>query len=305
MFKLPQNKKQSQPWFRKTIKNNGFVEGVGLHSGENIKLTFHPAEENTGICFYNGKFSGVERCLPVNLEHVIDTSMAVTLGKDRFYIQTIEHLMFAIHLLQITDMIIEIRGGHEIPILDGSASLFIEALNGCEFHTFPSEVDPLVISEPIMVSDGNRYLVGIPSPVRKISYHIDYPHPMLKNRSCELVFNEEFFINYIGRARTIGFLKDVEKLREKGLAQGGSVENVLVFTNEGTLNEPRFTHEPLYHKVLDMVGDLAILGRPIIGHLLGSKGGHALDIAFAKKIIQQFGSADNEENPLKAKTLAS
>jgi UDP-3-O-[3-hydroxymyristoyl] N-acetylglucosamine deacetylase len=110
---------------------------------------------------------------------------------------------------------------------------------------------------------------------------------MLKNLSCEIIYTQDFFKNHVSRARTFGFMKDVEILRNKGLAQGGTIDNVLVFNQESTVNQERFINEALYHKVLDLIGDLSLCGRPIKGHLLGSKGGHALDIAFAKKMVKQ------------------
>ncbi len=282
-------KERSRVFFRRTIKEPAMTEGFGLHSGENTKLIFHPAEEGTGLRFFRAQ--GLEKSVPLlaHVSSVIDTSLAVTLGNDRFHIQTVEHLMYAIYILGITDLLIEIQGGSEIPILDGSAQTFIELFEASEFHDYSSEIAPLVITKPVMVVDGDRYIVGLPSRDFRISYSIDYKHPLLRNQSTETLFTRDYFANHIGRARTFGFLKDVEELRKKGLAMGGTTENVLVFTQDSTLNEERFLHEALYHKILDMLGDLSLTRRPIIGHLLGSKGGHALDIAFAKKLLREFG----------------
>ncbi|MES0490881.1 MAG: UDP-3-O-acyl-N-acetylglucosamine deacetylase [Leptospirales bacterium] len=292
--KLKKNKNKSvqEFYFRKTIKESGMLEGIGLHSGEKVKMIFHPAEDGFGIRFYNNRAKENKSYVSATVENVIDTSLAVTLGEGNFYVQTIEHLMYAIYVLGITDLIIEIQGATEIPIMDGSAKPFIEFFQTCECHEFSTEIRPLKITKPIMVTDGDRYIVGLPAEKSRISYSINFDHPMLKNLEIDFPYDEEFLTNHISRARTFGFIKEVEYLRAKGLAQGGSTENVLVFTNEGTLNEPRFTHEALYHKILDMIGDLSLVGRPILGHLLGSKGGHALDIAFAKKLITQFGAKE-------------
>ncbi|MDH4262447.1 MAG: UDP-3-O-acyl-N-acetylglucosamine deacetylase [Spirochaetia bacterium] len=283
-------------FFRKTIKDTSIAEGVGLHSGEITKLIFHPAEEHTGIQFHTYLKNNRVNKIAATLENVMDTSMAVTLGKNHMYIQTIEHLMFAISILGITDMVIEVIGGSEIPILDGSAQPYIEILENCEFHEYSSIVSPIEIKSPIMVTDGDRYIVGIPANQLKISYSVDYNHPMLKNLSCEINYTREFFVNHIAKARTFGFMKDVEILRNKGLAQGGTIDNVLVFNQNSTVNKERFLHEALYHKVLDLMGDLSLCNRPIKGHLLGSKGGHALDIAFAKKLIKQSQEYDHQTN---------
>lgn len=284
------NRKTTQPgsrnfYFRKTIKHPDMLEGVGLHSGETMKIFFHPAEEGTGITFFRKTGTDRRKHLQVKLENVIDTSLAVTVGNKDYHVQTIEHLMYAIYVSGITDLLIEIQGGSEIPILDGSAKPFLDALQNMEFHEYPEEVEPIEISSPVMVTDGNRYLVAMPAENFKVSYHIDYPHPELKNMSLQVDFNHDTFHNRIASARTFGFLKDVEYLKKRGLAQGGSTENVLVFSPDGYVNEPRFKDEPLYHKVLDLVGDLALVGRPIHAHILGSRGGHALDVAFGKKLL--------------------
>jgi len=267
-----------------------------LHSGEMTKLVFHPAEENTGILFYTGKKGATERIIPAELGYVMDTSMAVTLGKSHIYIQTVEHLMFAIYVLGITDMIVEIINGSEIPILDGSAHPYIEILENCEYHEYSTQIAPLTITRPVMVTDGERYIVGIPANDLKISYSIDYNHPMLQNLSCEIVYTRDFFIHHVSKARTFGFMKDIEILRNKGLAQGGTIENVLVFNNQSVVNKERFLHEALYHKVLDLMGDLSLCRRPIKAHILGSRGGHALDIAFAKKIVKEAQEELSKEN---------
>jgi len=268
------------------------LEGIGLHSGEKVKMMFHPAEDGFGIRFYNNRAKEKKSYVAASVENVIDTSLAVTIGDGNFFIQTIEHLMYAIYILGITDLIIEIQGATEIPIMDGSAKPFIEFFQTCEFHEFSTEIKPLKITKPVMVTDGDRYIVGLPAETSRISYSINFSHPLLENLEVDFPYDEEFLTKHISRARTFGFMKEVEYLRAKGLAQGGSTENVLVFTNEGTLNEPRFTHEALYHKILDMLGDLSLVGRPIQGHLLGSKGGHALDIAFAKKLLREFGQKE-------------
>ena len=148
------------------------------------------------------------------------------------------------------------------------------------------------------ISDGDRYLVAVPSEKLRISYSIDYKHPQLEKLSVQIDFHHQYFKHTISQARTFGFLREVEALRSKGLAQGGSTENVLVFTENSTLNEPRFESEPIYHKVLDLMGDLALIGRPLIGHILCSKGGHALDIAFGKKVKKMFSIEDSNSYQL-------
>lgn len=274
--------------FRKTIKHPGVLEGVGLHSGEPVKLLFYPADDGAGINFYRKTGADERHIIPVTLDYVIDTSLAVTVGTDQYHVQTVEHLMYAIFVSGITDLTIEIQGGSEIPILDGSAKDFIETLDSLELHEYPTEAEVIEIDRPVSVTDGERYIVGLPAREYKISYHIDYAHPLLANQSLEIPFKQSFFKEKIGQARTFGFLREVEYLRSKGLARGGTTENVVVYTPEGTLNETRFAAEAIYHKVLDMVGDLALIGRTLRGHILGSRAGHALDVAFGNKIIEKY-----------------
>lgn len=284
---------------RKTIKHSGFVEGVGLHSGEHTRLIFHPADEGTGIVFWKRNSPSEKFLIPADLRHVIDTSLATTVGEGAEYVQTIEHVMYALFVLGISDLILEVQGGNEIPILDGSARDFIEALQALEIHEHREELAPLIITRPVMVQDGNRYLLALPADKLRFSYSIDYPHPLLSNLSIQLDYDRDFFIDTVSTARTFGFLHDVEILKKKGLAQGGSIDNALVYTPEGTLNPPRFPLESLYHKILDLIGDLALVGRPIQGHILGSRGGHALDIAFGKKILKTcVGMVDVDYYPV-------
>lgn len=276
--------------FRKTIKHSGSIEGVGLHSGEKMKMLFHPANDGDGLSFLSRGSNGKDVIIPVHLKYVVDTSLAVTLGYKGRYVQTVEHLMFALFVHGITDVLMEISGGSEIPILDGSANPFINLFAELETHEYNTQVRPIRITKPITVTDGNRYIVGLPAPNFKVSYAIDYPHPQLKNQFEEIDFEPDFFKEKIASARTFGFLKDVEMLREKGLAQGGSTVNALIYTPEATLNAPRFKNESLYHKILDLVGDLALIGRPLQGHILASRAGHALDVAFGKKVLTSFTS---------------
>ncbi len=280
--------------FRTTIKQPGIYEGVGLHSGELTRLTFYPADCGEGIVFFRSGGSRNDRsAVRASLENVIDTSLAVTLGGDtdgQMQLQTVEHLLYALFVLGITDVAIEVEGGTEIPIADGSAGPFIRALQSLELHHYAEKVKPIVVTRPLSVTGGDRYLVAMPAPDFQVSYYIDYPHPLLKNQAVQLTYDDATFVETIGFARTFGFMKDVEYLRSRGLAQGGSVDNAVIYMPDGTtMYEFRFPRESVYHKILDLIGDLALIGRPIQGHVLGARGGHALDVAFGKKLLQAFG----------------
>jgi UDP-3-O-[3-hydroxymyristoyl] N-acetylglucosamine deacetylase len=276
--------------YRKTIKHPGTFEGVGLHSGEWTKLTFYPADCGDGIVFFREEAPGT--AIAATLDHVIDTSLAVTLGsgESSFQLQTVEHLLYALFVLGITDIAIGVEGGKEVPIADGSAGPFIRRLQQLELHQYTERVKPLVVTSPVSVTDGDRYLVAMPAREFQVSYYIDYPHPLLRNQAVQLGYEDLVFTETIGFARTFGFMKDVEYLRSRGLAQGGSADNAVIYMPDGTtLNDFRFERESVYHKILDLIGDLALIGRPIQGHILGARGGHALDVAFGKKLLAAFG----------------
>lgn len=279
--------------YRATIKHPGAYEGVGLHSGELTKLAFYPADCGDGIVFFRRGADGSGRtAITATLDNVIDTSLAVTLGSEEkaFQLQTVEHLLYALFVLGITDIAIEVDGGKEVPIADGSAGPFIRSLQQLERHEYAERVRPLVVTRPVSVTDGDRYLVAMPARGFQVSYYIDYPHPLLKNQAVQLGYEDLLFTETIGFARTFGFMKDVEYLRSRGLAQGGSADNAVIYMPDGTtLNEFRFQRESVYHKILDLIGDLALVGRPIQGHILGARGGHALDVAFGKKLLAAFG----------------
>ncbi|MBV6494127.1 MAG: UDP-3-O-acyl-N-acetylglucosamine deacetylase [Turneriella sp.] len=282
--------------YRTTIKHPGVYEGVGLHSGETTRLSFFPADCGEGILFFRkGEKGNGQAAVRASLENVIDTSLAVTLGDtsegtNTFQLQTVEHLLYALFVLGITDIAIQVEGGKEIPIADGSAGPFIRALQKLEKHHYGEKVKPLVVTRPLSVTDGDRYLVATPANDFEVSYYIDYPHPLLKNQAVQLKYNDETFTETIGFARTFGFMKDVEYLRSRGLAQGGSVDNAVIYMPDGTtMNDFRFSGESVFHKILDLIGDLALIGRPIQGHVLGARGGHALDVAFGKKLLAAFG----------------
>ena len=278
--------------YRTTIKHPGIYEGVGLHSGEMTRLSFYPADSGDGIVFFRPAGNDQKRvAVKASLDHVIDTSLAVTLGgEEGFQLQTVEHLLYALFVLGITDIAIGVEGGKEVPIADGSAGPFIRCLQSLELHTYAERVQPLVVTRPLSVTDGERYLVAMPSNEFQVSYFIDYPHPLLKNQAVQLKYDGGMFVETIGFARTFGFMKDVEYLRSRGLAQGGSVDNAVIYMPDGTtMNDFRFERESVFHKILDLIGDLALVGRPIQGHILGARGGHALDVAFGKKLLSAFG----------------
>jgi UDP-3-O-[3-hydroxymyristoyl] N-acetylglucosamine deacetylase len=278
----------NQIYYRKTIKNKIEISGIGLHSGKTVNLILHPAESGTGLVFIENNSQKRKFKIPVSLEYVVDTSNAVTLGDGVNVIQTVEHILAALYTRGITDLILEIDS-LEIPIMDGSSQPFLEMIQKSNIHTFSDIIEPIYITNPTWVVDGDKYIVMLPSDSLKVTYHIDFNHKLLKGQSYTTEINEEVLENEILPARTFGFLKDVKALQERGLALGGSLDNAVVLTEDSFLNESlRFENECVRHKVLDLIGDLSIIGRPIVANILASKAGHALDISMGKLIMSRI-----------------
>ena len=271
--------------FRKTIASSFSIEGRGIHKNELVKLDFHPAKQGTNILFKQN-IAGKNYDIPAQLNNVSDTSFSVKITQGRASLQTIEHLMFAIYAHGITDLIIMVNGGSEIPILDGSALNYVKTFERYGFFEYQEEVQPIIISEEIYVGDDTRYIKISPQPFLSVYCMIDFPHPMLTKREVCVECTPTFLKEQIASARTFGFLKEAEELKKQGYALGASTDNAVIFTETSTLNALRSPQEPIFHKILDLLGDLAILGRPIIGHIEAYRSGHSLDIKLAQKIIK-------------------
>jgi UDP-3-O-[3-hydroxymyristoyl] N-acetylglucosamine deacetylase len=288
---------------RKTIKNDIQLEGIGLHSGKKVNLRLISAPSGTGLIFLPNSQSLKKFRIPVSLEYVVDTSNAVTLGDGVNIIQTVEHLLAALHTKGITDLYMEIDS-LEIPIMDGSSRPFMEAITSDNIIEFDDVVEAIKVQNPVWVVDGDKYLVILPNDTLKVTYTIDFKHPLLRGQSITTEINSQILENDILPARTFGFLKDVQAMQARGLVLGGSLDNAVVLTDDGYLNDSlRFENEFVRHKVLDLIGDLSIIGRPIIGHILASKAGHALDISMGKLLMSKI--TGDEVTKFKSKRVYS
>ncbi len=266
---------------QRTIKKTVRMEGVGLHSGEKTSLVLHPAPVNTGIIFISG---GVH--IKASHENVGDTTYATSLQKDGQRVRTVEHLLAALAGMSIDNVFVELSGG-EVPIMDGSAWPFVQALReaGAEAQEAPRRY--LKIVKPVTVHDGDKSATLLPSPVPRITYRIDFPHPMIEDQSRSMDLDQLLFEEELSPARTFGFLKEVEMLRAAGLAKGGSLKNAVVMGEAQVLNEEglRFPDEFVRHKMLDAVGDFSLLGMPFIGHLVADKSGHKLNHILVGEVL--------------------
>ena len=236
-------------------------------------MALSPAAVDTGILFRaaDGTF------IPASSDHVVDTRSATTVGAFGVRVRSIEHLMAAIGALGIDNLLVEVDA-EELPAADGSAKPFVELLYSAGCVPLPAPRRRLAIAEPIRVGDETRWLQILPADTFRISYTLDNRHPAIGLQVASLAVTETSFVGEIAAARTYGFLKDVPMMRQNGLARGGSLDNAVVVGKRIVLNDSlRFADEFVRHKILDLVGDLALLGRPVVGHVVGRNAGHALN----------------------------
>ncbi|MGE5300669.1 MAG: UDP-3-O-acyl-N-acetylglucosamine deacetylase [Acidobacteriota bacterium] len=268
---------------QRTIKNEVSFEGIGLHTGRHSKVVLKPASRDSGITFIRSDKNTV---IKAHVGSVIDTAFATTIGQDGAKIRTVEHIMAALAGLGIDNIVIDVNGP-EIPILDGSSTELINILLRAGIAKQGKKRPYLRIRRPIIFDDGNSKVAALPYDGRRITYSIYFNHYGFGEQRLSLEINEESFAREIAPARTFGFLKDIEYLRTNGLAKGGSLDNAIILGENGVLNSSglRFKDEFVRHKVLDSIGDLAILGFPIYGHIIANKSGHSANIKFLKKLL--------------------
>jgi len=270
---------------QRTVRDETSCTGIGLHSGHPVNLTIKPAPADTGITFIRKDLPS-RPSIKASFENVVDTKLSTTLGCNGVRVSTVEHLMAALFGLGIDNARIELDSP-EVPIMDGSAAPFIFLLRSAGIREQKSPKRFRVIKRPMEIHEGGRSVRITPSQELRISYAIDFNHPLLRDQTFELRFSGKDFVKEISRARTFGFLRDVQTLRENGLALGGSLDNAIVIDDFRILNEDglRYKDEFVRHKILDFVGDLAVMGCPVIGHFAVKKSGHDLNHKLIKKLV--------------------
>ena len=268
---------------QQTIRRSTSCAGIGLHSGRKVTLSLKPAPANFGVRFRRSDLGDFE--VPATVEHLGGINYATGLTRDAVRIDTVEHLMAALASLGIDNAIVELNSP-EVPIMDGSAAPFIYLIQEAGVKPLPATRRFMKILRPIALSHGDKRIALYPSYHFKVTYSIAYDHPLLRQQSRTMRVTESVFVDDIAPARTFTFLKEVEQLRQHGLALGGSLENAVVIGETGVLNSAlRFADEFVRHKILDAIGDLALLGHPVIGHLVAHRGGHGLHTAFAAQVM--------------------
>ncbi len=270
---------------QRTLQRTVVVDGVGLHSGAKVTLRLVPAPANHGLIFVRTDLGG-KPTIPVRSEFVTDTALATTLGQCGVKVSTVEHLLAAVSGLGIDNLRIEVDGP-EIPIMDGSAAPFADRMSEAGVRLQGEPKSFIVIKRPVTVTEGDKYASFSPAKRFRIDCTIDFKHPLISDQQFTLEFSDRSFIRDVASARTFGFLRDVDKLRSVGLARGGSLENAVVVDDFSILNPEglRFPDEFVRHKLLDALGDVSLLGRPVIGALTVFKTGHALNQKLVAKVL--------------------
>jgi UDP-3-O-[3-hydroxymyristoyl] N-acetylglucosamine deacetylase len=275
---------------RLTLARETEMCGVGLHSGEDVRVRLIPAEAGTGIVFERKSHLGVS--IPATLAHVGPSFYATVLQKDGVTVSTVEHLMAALYALQIDDLRIEVDGP-EIPILDGSSRPFVDAILAAGTTEHPVPRLYMTVIRPVEVAVEEKRIAVYPCREYRVTYAIEFPHPGLGYQELTLtVWGADAFAEKLSPARTFTFEAEVEGLRKVGLARGGSLENAVVIGAGGLLNPEglRFPDEFVRHKILDLTGDLSLLGRPLRGHVVAYRAGHDLHGRLVRKMLERSDS---------------
>jgi UDP-3-O-[3-hydroxymyristoyl] N-acetylglucosamine deacetylase len=266
-------------------------------------MTIRPADVDEGIVFVRKDMSN-HHWIKASYEHVSDTTLATTIGLNGTSVTTVEHLLSAFFGMGLDNAVVEVNAP-EVPIMDGSALPFVELLKDVGTKVQGRCKKLLVVKQEVSVSDDMGSAMLLPAPEFKITYKIDFSHPLIGQQTYHMVFSDATYEKEICAARTFGFLKDVEYLQARGLALGGSLKNAIVLDDHQVINKEglRCPEEFVKHKVLDAIGDLSLLGMPIIGHFVAYKSGHKLNNLLLKKLMSdrdnwQVVTQDDMEDPL-------
>ncbi|MDC0335443.1 UDP-3-O-acyl-N-acetylglucosamine deacetylase [Pseudodesulfovibrio sp.] len=280
-----------------TIHKSVRCTGIGLHSGKQVELVLRPAAEDTGILFSLRNGSGSTFLTPAP-SLVVETGLATVLGDGRETVATVEHLLAAVSGMGIDNIHIEVTG-KELPIMDGSAASFVYLLKQAGIRMLDKARQVLAVKKDVDFEQDGKYIKARPHDGFRVDYTIEFAHPLIGTQQMELEITPENFVSEVSKARTFGFLKEVDYLHANGLALGGSLDNAIVLDEYGVLNAEglRFKDEFVRHKLLDFVGDMAVLGAPIQGHFEVFASGHAMNNAFLRHLDE------NRALYLEAKTM--
>jgi UDP-3-O-[3-hydroxymyristoyl] N-acetylglucosamine deacetylase len=270
---------------QQTLKRDVCCVGIGLHTGRQVHMRLRPAPPDSGIRFCRIDLPD-KPLIHALFEQVVQTDFATTLGHNGTTVSTTEHLLAALLGCGIDNALVELDAP-EVPIFDGSAAPYLGLIRSAGIVAQSGPRYYLKVAHPIMVSEGESYIKVSPADQLQIAYTIDYPHPLLSRQTALWRFSDGSFEREIAGARTFGFLKDLDQLQSMGLARGGSLANAIVFDDKQVLNLDgfRFGNECARHKILDLMGDLALLGRPVLGRFEAYKAGHTLHNRLVRQLV--------------------
>ncbi len=270
--------------YQNTIARPVETEGVGLHTAVRGHLRLVPAAADTGIVFRRTDLDNFE--IEADGRWLARVSYATSLMKKGVLLSTVEHVLAALYACGIDNVYIELDA-LEVPILDGSSRPFVEMIAKAGIRRLRRRRRYLQLMRPIEINDGDRHIAAYPAANFRVRYMIDFPHPLVGREEVELDVDAESFSRELAPARTFGFLEDVSRLRSMDLIRGGSLDNAIVLTRDGLLSgELRFPDEFARHKALDLIGDLALVGRPLKAYVVAHKGGHALHTALVTRLLR-------------------
>ena len=285
---------------QRTLRESVGCIGVGLHTGARVALTLRPAAPGTGLVFV--RTDGPHPVeIPARGEFVIDAALATTLGRGGVKIATVEHVLAALAGLGVDNCRVEVDGP-EVPIMDGSAEPFVRLVHAAGLREQAAPRRYLAIRRPVTVTDGDKSAALLPAARFGVTYTIDFQHPLISDQSAALELDEPRFVRELASARTFGFKRDVERLQRHGLALGGSLENAIVVDDFSILNPEglRFPDEFVRHKILDAIGDLALIGMPVLGRLVAVKSGHALNHELVRAVLAEAAASEIVEHDVRA-----
>jgi UDP-3-O-[3-hydroxymyristoyl] N-acetylglucosamine deacetylase len=270
-----------------TLANRATLSGVGVHSGHAASVTLHPAEADSGIYFYRTNLDdGRDREIPADYRHVSATDLCTTIGVSGASVATIEHLLATLRGMEVDNCMIEVDGP-EVPVMDGSAEPFIDAIDQAGIETLSKARRYIKIRKPIRVELGSSFAELLPYAGRRVEVEIDFANPLVGRQCYAADINADTFRRDIGRARTFGFFADVKNLWARGFALGASLDNAIVIAEDRIMNPEglRYTDEFVRHKALDALGDLALAGAPILGCYRSYRGGHRLNVLAVEAML--------------------
>ncbi|HEU4400671.1 MAG TPA: UDP-3-O-acyl-N-acetylglucosamine deacetylase [Candidatus Polarisedimenticolia bacterium] len=273
---------------QRTLARPVEAEGIGLHTGVRASVRLLPASADSGLVFVRRDRGGVE--IPAAHRFLNATSLATTLSRGSSVVGTVEHLLSALQGLGIDNARLEVDGP-ELPILDGSAAPFVDLILAAGRRSLARPRRYITLKRPVSVMHGDRQIIALPANDLQVTYAIDFPHPVIGYQAVSAAIGEETYVSGIAPARTFCLLSDVEAMRRAGLALGGSLENAVVIGENGVLNDSlRYPDECARHKILDLVGDLALVGAPLRAHVVAIKGGHRLHAALIGALLASRSS---------------